>query len=152
MTEKWTKAWHEVVRPLIQRPYQVQVAALCLRSTPKGQEVLLITSRGTGRWIVPKGWHIAGMNGAEAAVQEAWEEAGVKTAGYDPEPVGQYRYDKKLFAGVYQPVRANVYRIDVAALSDDYPEAGQRERRWISTKEAANLVREPQLQALLRHL
>ena len=80
MTSAISKAWEEVVRPMLLRPKRVQVAALCFRETDTGKDVLLITSRGTGRWIVPKGWPIDGMGGSEAALREAWEEAGVREA------------------------------------------------------------------------
>ncbi|MEX0348199.1 MAG: NUDIX hydrolase [Paracoccaceae bacterium] len=144
--------WEEVVRPLIQRPEAVQVAALCLRGKKKNREVLMITSRGSGRWVVPKGWPIDGKTGAESALQEAWEEAGVQAEQIDNEPVGSFDYGKVLNDGAKQPVRVSVYRIKVDALADDFPEAGQRERRWMCPKEAANLVAEPELQDLLRAL
>lgn len=152
MTNALTKAWTEVVRPLFLRPKRVQVAALCLRDGETGQEVLLITSRDTGRWIVPKGWPIDGKDGAETALQEAWEEAGVEDAVVCNEPMGQYDYDKWLNCGTPQPVETNLYRLKVTGISDDYPEAHQRKRLWVSPAEAANLVDEPQLKAILRDL
>lgn len=152
MSNALTKAWTEVVRPLFLRPKRVQVAALCLRDGETGQEVLLITSRDTGRWIVPKGWPIDGKDGAETALQEAWEEAGVEDAVICNEPMGQYDYDKWLDCGTPQPVETNLYRLKVTGVSDDYPEADQRERLWVTPAEAANLVDEPQLKAILRDL
>lgn len=152
MTDALIKAWEEVVRPLFLRPKRVQVAALCTRESASGQEVLLITSRGTGRWIVPKGWPIEGLNGPETALQEAWEEAGVQGKQVDSEPLGRYSYDKIKDSGLAVPVETEVYQIQVSKLADEYPEAGQRERRWVAPKEAANLVREPQLKAILLDL
>lgn len=152
MTNVIKKTWQEVVRPLFLRPKRVQVAALCLRNGKDGQEVLLITSRGTGRWIVPKGWPIDGLNGPETALQEAWEEAGVREAKVQKEPVGRYNYDKILDNGTSEPVETQVYKITVSELSDEYPEVSERNRCWMSASEAANLVREPQLQEILREL
>lgn len=152
MYRAFRQTWEEVVRPLILRPQRVQVAALCLRETGEKSEVLLISSRGTGRWIVPKGWPIEGKDGAESAAQEAWEEAGVRARQISKKPVGSYSYDKILKHGTPQPITTNVYRIDVADMADDYPEAGQRKRCWMRPEEAANLVREPQLQKILRSL
>ncbi|GAB5437525.1 NUDIX hydrolase [Falsiruegeria mediterranea] len=152
MTDALIKAWEEVVRPFFLRPKRVQVAALCTRDGAAGKEVLLITSRGTGRWIVPKGWPIDGLNGPETALQEAWEEAGVQGTQTHNDPVGRYSYDKIKGNGLAVPVETEVYRIEVSKLADDYPEVGQRERRWVPPKEAANLVREPQLQAILLDL
>ncbi|UUV06897.1 NUDIX hydrolase [Ruegeria sp. YS9] len=144
--------WEEVGRPLFLRPRRVQFAALCTRVHDGQDQVLLITSRDTKRWIIPKGWPIDGLSGAETALQEAWEEAGVRADAVHDEPIGQFTYDKILKDGSAQPVLTNVYRISVRALADDFPEADQRERSWFSPAEAATLVQEPELQALLRKL
>ena len=141
--------WEEVGRPLFLRPRRVQFAALCTRKQGASEDVLLITSRDTGRWIIPKGWPIDGLDGAETAAQEAWEEAGVRAETVEKEPVGQYTYDKILNNGSAQPVLTNVYRIRVSELSDDYPEVDQRKRCWVSPSVAAERVREPELQSLL---
>ena len=144
--------WEEVGRPLFLRPRRVQFAALCTRVHDGQDQVLLITSRDTKRWIIPKGWPIDGLSGTETALQEAWEEAGVRADAVYDEPVGQFTYDKILENGSAQPVSTNVYRISVRALADDFPEADQRERSWFLPAEAATLVQEPELQALLRKL
>ena len=78
MTRTLTRAWEEILRPMLKRPNRLQVAALCYRTGADGKEVLMITSRGTGRWIIPKGWPVEGKDGPASALQEAWEEAGVK--------------------------------------------------------------------------
>jgi 8-oxo-dGTP pyrophosphatase MutT (NUDIX family) len=129
-----------------------QVAAICYRKTRKGKRVLLITSRRTRRWIVPKGWPIKGMNEAEAAMQEAWEEAGVKDAEVNAAPVGTYDYDKYRKNGDVTPIEARVYVAEVENLAEEYPEENQRDRRWFSPKDAAKRVSEPGLKALLRSL
>lgn len=144
--------WEEVARPFILRPHRVQFAALCVRDTEDGEEVLLITSRDTGRWVIPKGWPMDGKDGAEAAMQEAWEEAGVRVKHLNRDSVGHFTYDKRLDDGSAVPVCTSVFRIEIEGLADDYPEAGQRQRKWFPPKEAANLVHEPELSALLRHL
>ncbi|MDF1728046.1 MAG: NUDIX hydrolase [Sulfitobacter sp.] len=129
-----------------------QVAALCYKETKDGKRVLLITSRDTGRWIVPKGWPMKGKEDHEAALQEAWEEAGVRRADIEEDPVGYYDYDKGLEDGDAVPVRAQVYLTKVRNLSNDYPEVEERERAWVSPQEAANLVDEPDLKEILRDL
>ena len=35
---------------------RLQYGALCYKLTRKGVQVLLVTSRDTGRWLLPKGW------------------------------------------------------------------------------------------------
>ena len=147
---KWLRnIWEEVARPLFLRPHRVQCAALCTRDMDGQPEVLLITSRDTGRWIIPKGWPIDGLDGAGTAQQEAWEEAGVRAASVDAKPVGQFSYDKILKDGSAQPVVTCVYHIDVADLAEEFPEAHERKRCWVSPKTAAERVREPELRDLL---
>lgn len=146
------KLWHEVGRPLFLRPKRVQFAALCTRGNGPDQEVLLVTSRETKRWVIPKGWPMDGLDGAETARQEAWEEAGVQAADVEKEPVGQYTYDKILKDGSAQPVLTSVYRIHVRELSDTFPEAHERERCWVSPQVAAERVDEPELRALLHQI
>ncbi|OUS37366.1 NUDIX hydrolase [Rhodobacterales bacterium 56_14_T64] len=152
MTRALSRAWEEILRPMIFRPKRLQVAALCYRKTSEGTDVLMITSRGTGRWILPKGWPISGKDGAESALQEAWEEAGVKKAKIQGEPIGHYDYLKNLGKGRAETVQTLVYVAKVTKLSKTYPEHHQRKRRWMRADEAANLVREPKLRALLRQL
>jgi 8-oxo-dGTP pyrophosphatase MutT (NUDIX family) len=146
------QAWAGVTGPIRGTEVRQQVAALCLREGAPGREVLLITSRDTGRWILPKGWPIEGLDGAQSALQEAWEEAGVREADVESEPLGFYHYDKGLSDGSAIPVKCDVYLVRSAALSDEFPERGQRERDWCGLELAATRVREPELQALLRSL
>ena len=127
------------------RPPAMQVGALCVDDAGR---VLLITSRDTGRWIIPKGWPMAGRTLAGAALQEAWEEAGVEA---EPgQRTGVYHYDKGHDAGFAIPVEVVVFTVRVRGLADAYPEAGARERRWFAPAEAAALVAEPELAALIR--
>lgn len=148
----FAKAWDEVVRPFIKRPNRVQVAALCYRDTPAGKQVLLVTSRGTGRWILPKGWPMEGHTAAEAARIEAWEEAGVKPVSVDKTPIGTYGYVKDRDDGLPQPCDIHVYLVKVESLASDFPEAGDRERRWVSPAEAAELVDDAGLKEILLSL
>lgn len=152
MMHVFKRAWADMFMPILRRPKRVQVAALCYQDTDQGKRVLLITSRDTGRWIVPKGWPIDGLDGPGAALQEAWEEAGVKQADIQSDPVGLYGYDKGLGEGMTVPVEARVYLTRVRDLSDEYPESDLRKRAWFSPQDAANLVDEPDLKEILRAL
>lgn len=129
-----------------------QVAALCYRQTRKGKRILLITSRRSGRWIVPKGWPINGLHDSNAALREAWEEAGVKHAKVTDTPIGSFEYDKFRSNGDVTPVQAQVYAAEVHKLEDAYPEDHQRIRRWFTPDEAAHVVSEPQLKEMLLRL
>lgn len=146
-----SRAWQRFLAPLLSRPDLLQVAALCTREAGKKTEILLVTSRGAGRWILPKGWPMPDRSLAEAAAQEAWEEAGV-CGSVDPASIGSYSARKRSDGGVEMACRVHVFRLHVASLSDTYPEAGQRRRRWVSPAQAAELVQEPQLRRLLEGL
>nr|WP_294619490.1 NUDIX hydrolase [uncultured Roseovarius sp.] len=152
MTEGIKRAWAEMVQPLLRRPPECQVAALCLREGPRGSKVLLITSRDTGRWVIPKGWLMEGKTAREAAQAEAWEEAGVQAANVEADPIGSYTYDKRLDDGYVTPVDVHVYKMVVTDLVDIFPEARERTRKWVSPAEAAEMVEEPGLQALFQGL
>ncbi|NNE53919.1 MAG: NUDIX hydrolase [Sulfitobacter sp.] len=152
MFEFIKQAWAGVTGPVETPPVRRQVAALCYQDTDQGKRVLLITSRDTGRWIVPKGWPIEGLDGPQSALQEAWEEAGVREADIESEPIGHFEYDKGLEDGESIPIKAQVYLTRVRGLSTDYPEVDERERAWFDPSEAANVVDEPELKELLRSL
>jgi 8-oxo-dGTP pyrophosphatase MutT (NUDIX family) len=147
-----TRAWDEFVSPLLRRPRSHQVAAMCWRraSGAAAREVLLITSRGTGRWVIPKGWPIKRLTGAGAALREAWEEAGVERATADETAFGVYGYDNILEGGLALPCTVEVFAAEVCALADDWPERAQRTRTWVAPEEAAIRVAEPQLQDIFR--
>lgn len=130
-----------------------QYAALCHRRTAKGGiEVLLITSRDTGRWVVPKGWPIEGLTDAQSALQEAWEEAGVRADADKARLIGCFAYDKALRDGRSLPVEANLYKVRLRddEVRDRFPEARERRRMWVTPRRAAKMVIEPDLQDILR--
>jgi hypothetical protein len=55
----------------------IQYGALPYREIKSGVQILLVTSRNTRRWIIPKGWPQSGTPPHRAAAREAFEEAGV---------------------------------------------------------------------------
>ncbi len=125
-----------------------QVAALPYRHAPNGDmEVMLLTSRQTRRFILPKGWPMKGLRDCEAAAQEAAEEAGV--LGYSHEtPIGSFRYWKRL-KGSFVPVTVEVYPLRVEQELDSWKERKSRRRAWVKPEEAALLVDEPELISML---
>jgi len=131
------------------REPRAQYAALPWRRGKGGElEVLLITSRETRRWVIPKGWPVKGLKSRPSAALEAFEEAGVSGEAAR-KPVGAYHYDKRLRSGRIQHVRVSVYALKVAHEADDWPEKAEREKAWVSPAEAAERVHEPELKALL---
>lgn len=130
-------------------PPTLQVAALCYRDAPKGLKVLLITSRDTGRWIIPKGWPMRNRTEGGAAAREAYEEAGLRGT-YAEHSIGFYTYSKKIAPGRILPCIVRIYPLEVQEMLKKYPENGQRRIKWFSPAKAARKVQEPELKALIR--
>mgnify|MGYP001097895963 CR=1 FL=1 len=125
----------------------VQLGALPWRDGPSGREVLLITTRGGRQWLVPKGKPMRGFTPAQAAAEEAWEEAGVRGEIAD-EPIGAFSHRKgSVFAG--RRLQVDLYPLKVEREADDWPEAHERQRRWVSIPAALRMVRSPGLCALI---
>jgi 8-oxo-dGTP pyrophosphatase MutT (NUDIX family) len=114
--------------------------------------VLLMTSRDTGRWIVPKGNIKPGVTPCKAAEQEAYEEAGVKGTIISSNPLGMYTYVKKLASGEARVATVEVYLLRVKERLKRWPERSERKLSWVSTKEAIRLVEEPGVVPLLLQL
>lgn len=128
-------------------PVGVQYAALPFRRKP-ALAILLITSRETRRWVIPKGWPMKGRKPYAAAAQEAFEEAGV-TGQIAKSPFGAYPYIKWLKNGVAVPCRVRVFPLEVRGERDAWPEMAERERRWFTPEEAVEAVDEAELAALI---
>jgi 8-oxo-dGTP pyrophosphatase MutT (NUDIX family) len=126
-----------------------QVAALCLRALEGGPpSVLLITSRGTGRWIIPKGWPARRhMPDHQAAAREARQEAGV-LGKIESQPLGTYRY-LKTHRGRVRPVEVTVFLLLVRRERRRWRECDERRRAWFPWNGAVEKVSEPALKALI---
>ncbi|MGD9966346.1 MAG: NUDIX hydrolase [Hyphomonadaceae bacterium] len=125
-----------------------QVAAIPLRWTGGRPEVLLVTTRTSGRWTVPKGWPVADSLGAECAAREAFEEAGVRGA-VEPYSLGTYEYWKSSRQGRVV-VQVTAFTLHVDRILQDWPERGERRRTWFSPEVAAKLAGNEQLGVLIR--
>ena len=127
-----------------------QYGALCYRERKGVIQFLMITSRRTKRWVIPKGWSIEGLSPADSAAQEAWEEAGVRGT-VDSKDIGLYSYIKEGEKGAPDvPCTTWVYPLRVTTLKGDYPEKSERRRKWMGRKKAADAVWEPELAKLIR--
>lgn len=143
--------WSRFISPLYARPQGLQLAALCHRDGKNGKEVLLISS-SRGRWIIPKGWPIAGKSPAEAAQQEAWEEAGVKKGFVSRTAMGSFITEKRFDDGTVMPCEMRVFSVAVSKMKNKFPEAGKRKRVWVSPHRAAQMVDDDDLKDLISRL
>lgn len=137
------------VQLMFRRPPRQQYAALCYRVKKKSGavEVLLLTSRDTGRWVIPKGWPMTGKRAHEVAMQEAFEEAGVRGV-VETDTLGAYTYPKVLRDGVQVACKVQVYALEATDMVKNFKEKGERTIEWVSFDEAVRRVREPELRNL----
>jgi 8-oxo-dGTP pyrophosphatase MutT (NUDIX family) len=128
-----------------------QVAALPVFTDEAGVPwVMLITSRETKRWIIPKGWPMKGRTDQDAAAQEAREEAGIIGRVHDS-PVGTYTYWKRQSDHI-ELCEVSVYLLEVKAQLSKWREKGQRELDWLPVAQAAERVDEPGLRDIIRRV
>lgn len=127
---------------------RTQFAALCYRIVDGKIQVLVITSRGTGRWIIPKGWPIDAKTPAKSAAIEAYEEAGAEGKSFDT-CLGVFSYTKTVGADAGLPCLAMVFPLKVKKMHTRYPEKHERKRKWVSIKKAAKLIDEPELRQII---
>ena len=125
----------------------IQYAALPYRLTGRQLSILLVSSRGTRRWVIPKGWPMPGLTPAEAAATEAYEEAGIR--GLMREAVGVYPYHKRLKDETTRELLVEVFPMQVEAELSFWPEATQRRRRWFEPANAAKAIGEPELAEII---
>jgi 8-oxo-dGTP pyrophosphatase MutT (NUDIX family) len=134
-------------------PVPVQSGALPWRvkrgkKADRKPEVLLVTGRRSGRWMIPKGWPMAGKTLADSAAQEAFEEAGIK-GRVDPEPIGTFRHVKQHVLFGEMEVDIHVHPLTVERELKDWPERGERLRKWFKLDEAAEQVDSAELRELI---
>lgn len=110
---------------------------------------LLITSRETKRWVIPRGNAVPGLPPHQSAAQEAYEEAGL-TGLVDAEEIGTYRFDKRRKGGMTEEANVHVFPLRTTIQSGQWPEREERDTRWFTREEAAAAVDEPGLKALIR--
>ena len=110
--------------------------------------ILLVTSRETGRWVIPKGWPQRGRKPHQAAAREAVEEAGV-SGKIAKGPIGVYTYLKTVAGGAAIPCVVEVFPLQVERQRKRWPEQHERTTRWFKVGDACTLVQESELQALI---
>ncbi|HEX2593868.1 MAG TPA: NUDIX hydrolase [Rhizomicrobium sp.] len=127
----------------------LQYAALPWRERDGRLEILLITSRQSKRWIIPKGWPIEDLAPHASAEQEAMEEAGI-VGRISPTVLGSFYYAKGLKSGRSIQCKVIVFPLAVTRMRRDWPEKNARELRWHTPQEAVEAVAETDLRLLIR--
>ena len=127
---------------------EIQYAALPWRSG-KALELMLITSRETRRWVIPKGWPMKGRKPHATAALEALQEAGL-LGKIEKAALGAYHYQKRLRNGATILCRVEIFPLRVVRQRKNWPEKHQRTAKWFSCRKAAKLVDEPELTKLIK--
>jgi 8-oxo-dGTP pyrophosphatase MutT (NUDIX family) len=136
----------------VARAKRVQYAALPYRLNRRSRtEIMLVTSRGTQRWIIPKGWPQPGRAAPDSAAHEAFEEAGV-VGSVGRRSVGSFSYEKRLRNGAVVVCEVRVFPLKVTRQTKQWPEKDQRQVKWLPAKEAAEIVQEDKLSEIIRRL
>ncbi len=129
----------------------IQYAALPYRATRASElEIMLVTSRTTRRWIIPKGWPKAGLAPYESAAKEAYEEAGV-AGNVSKNSIGSYSYNKILEEGDTARCSVQVFPLKVTRQHGSWPEKHERQTGWYTPDDAARFVGEPYLRRIIRN-
>jgi 8-oxo-dGTP pyrophosphatase MutT (NUDIX family) len=128
-----------------------QYAALPYRVRDGELQILLVTSRQTHRWIIPKGWPKKGMKGPDVAASEAFEEAGL-VGTVARKKIASFDYVKRIDAVQKKLCTVDVYPLAVEQILDEWPEKGQRQREWMTPGQAAMRVTEAGLIQLMLDL
>src|SRR5712691_7963193 len=131
---------------------RVQYGALPYRvSSGSRAEFMLVTSRETRRWVIPKGWPKKGKSPHRSAAREAFEEAGVVGA-VGRRSIGSFSHNKRLKDGGVVTCKVLVFPLKVNRQDKEWPEKEEREVRWLSAKQAAKTVKHPKLGEIISRL
>lgn len=142
--------WQSVFA-MFRRPARLQIAALCHRLRHGKVEVLLVTSKSTRRWILPKGWPILSHRAHRTAAVEAFEEAGV-VGRVHKNPFASFSSYKGGDAGLKLRTEILVFLVDVASIAEDFPDSAERDTRWVTIGEAIRITNDPGLADVFRKL
>jgi 8-oxo-dGTP pyrophosphatase MutT (NUDIX family) len=131
---------------------RVQYGALPYRRRSDARtQVMLVTSRESGRWVIPKGWPKKRKSPCATAASEALEEAGV-VGKVGRDSIGSYSYKKRLKSGAVVACEVRVFPLKVKRQQKSWRERGEREIQWFSRTKAAKVVRESALRDIIRNL
>jgi 8-oxo-dGTP pyrophosphatase MutT (NUDIX family) len=148
--EEWNSASPDWKKMAKKKSY-VQYAALPFTRRNGRMAVMLVTSRETRRWVIPKGWPINKLSPSSAAALEAFEEAGI-IGKIEQTPHCTFQYRKKLSPKKTVLCTVHAFLLEVTEELAEWPEQEVRERCWFTPEEAAKLVSEPDLRDTIMRL
>jgi 8-oxo-dGTP pyrophosphatase MutT (NUDIX family) len=112
-------------------------------------ELLLVTTRQTKHWIIPKGWPVKGLKPAKSAAREAYEEAGIRGA-ISSKPIGAFSYEKRLEENQFRvQCEVRVFALSVRRQLKTWPEACERDSRWFEPVNALSALKDEGLRELI---
>ena len=120
-----------------------QAAAIPIRRVGRGLQICVIRRKDGNKWGIPKGLVDPGATHEETALNEAWEEAGIKGRLLGA-AIGSYRYRKW---GTRLTVA--VYVMELVQQAPTWEESVFRERRWVPFVEAGVLLADHPVAPLL---
>ncbi|WP_370200784.1 NUDIX hydrolase [Roseibium sp.] len=144
-------SWFQNLLLLFRRPSRLQIAALCHRLRDGEREVLLVTTKSTHRWILPKGWPIMSLKAHHTAAVEAFEEAGV-IGNAQKKPFASFQSHKGGEGGLQLRTEVLVFLVDVESTTSSFPDKDERDVQWLPIQEAMRLAGDPGLVKVLRKL
>jgi len=123
-----------------------QAGAIPYRIADDTLEVLLISTSSGKHMTIPKGLIDPGFSATETALNEAYEEAGIKGRLLTP-IIGTYAFKK--WGGRCE---VEVFAMAVTRMLKRWPEDTVRRRLWMDYSHAAGQVKHPDLGALILKL
>jgi 8-oxo-dGTP pyrophosphatase MutT (NUDIX family) len=120
-----------------------QAGVIPFRRKKDGIEVCLIRNKGRKKWKLPKGFVDPGETVQQAALKEAWEEAGL-TGRIVGDTIGSYDYEKWELK-----LKVSVFLMEVTEQEDEWEESRFRERRWSRVDEAFDTLKKHPIRPLL---
>ena len=122
---------------------RAQAGVIAFRRKKSGIEICLIRNKGSRKWKIPKGFVDPGETPEQAALKEAWEEAGLrgKVVGSS---IGSYEYEKWDY-----DLTVSVFLMEVSDEEREWEESRFRERTWSPMDEAFALLRSHPVRPLL---
>ena len=112
-----------------------QAAAMPYRFKGQKLQIMLVQTRSGNKWTIPKGLIDPGFTPQETALQEAYEEAGIKGVLH-PDVIGEFSYSK--WQGI---CKVQIFLMKVENELSHWPEKFFRQRKWVDIDQATKMIK-----------